>query len=347
MQAESRGMSTALSLNATALSTPIACASNMADTVWLSMSTILVLGMIPGLAFFEAGLLQSKNLNSIITQVLAGVSLLSFMWYSVGYSLTFSGENPIVGDFSRSFFLNLRWSGCFLGHNVSEASFALFQMMFAAITPLLLTGAVAERMKFRFVVALMVLWELVVYYPLARWIFNPNGFLARLGVLDFAGGIVIHASAGIASLAAAHALGPRAGLTHGHPSHLPYSNLPLASVGSAFLWLGWFGFNAGSALSMGPVAVHTIVNTQVAATVCGVTWTVLAAVRHRPSAVAAMNGVVAVSVLISIVSYRVGPGCDYSSKRIRACVRCGDYRPLGRSWKLLGLLLDARADSCH
>lgn len=253
----------------------------------------------PALAFFEAGLLGSKNTTSIIAQVMGGLAMLTLLWVLVGYTLAFSGTGAIIGNLDAVFMSGVSYEDCDPTHPYIPAmAYALFQMMFAAITPLLMTGAFAERLRWRAFVPFILLWSLVVYYPVAHWIWG-GGWLASMGAQDFAGGIVVHVTAGTGSLVTAWYIGPRISVRNNEAPDPP-SNLPLAALGAALLWMGWFGFNAGSALSAGPLAVHTCLNTQVAASACAVVWTVLSTpwcrkehLQQGPSVVAILNGAVA------------------------------------------------------
>lgn len=185
------------------------CTTDHSSTVWMCISTVLVLGMSPALALFEAGMLRSKSTVSLITQIFAGVIVLSVMWVCIGYTLTFGGNGPFIGNLNHAFYIDISYTRCSsYARHIPEALFATFQMMFAVITPLLMTGAFAERMKFKGFLIYICLWELVIYYPLAHMIWG-GGFLGNWGVLDFAGGIVIHTSAGIGSLIVALFLGRR------------------------------------------------------------------------------------------------------------------------------------------
>ena len=187
----------------------IDCTTDSSSTVWMCISTVLVLGMSPALALFEAGMLRSKSTVSLITQIFAGVIVLSVQWVCIGYTLTYGGQGAFLGNMNHAFYIDVSYTRCSVySINIPEALFATFQMMFAVITPLLMTGAFAERMKFKGYIIFICLWELVVYYPLAHFIWG-GGFLGTWGVLDFAGGIVIHTSAGIGSLVVALFLGRR------------------------------------------------------------------------------------------------------------------------------------------
>eukprot|EP01102_Stenamoeba_stenopodia_P017791 TRINITY_DN642_c0_g1_i1.p1 TRINITY_DN642_c0_g1~~TRINITY_DN642_c0_g1_i1.p1 ORF type:complete len:504 (-),score=91.80 TRINITY_DN642_c0_g1_i1:166-1677(-) len=268
------------------------------DTTWVLISTVLVLGMMPGLSLFEAGLLRSKNTISIMTQTVGGLILLSVLWDLFGFSLVYGEDKGgIIGNFQYSLLLNVPYDGCFPrepANKLPAAAFAMFQMMFACITPLLLTGAVAERLKVKCFFIFCVLWEILVFYPVAHWIWG-GGWLDKLGALDFAGGIVIHTSAGVGAIVLALMLGRRRGFDEVH-GEFPPSNMPLAATGGVLLWMGWFGFNAGSALQSGPVAVSTVVSTQIGGAVSGCVWLFLAwwkGENRTPSFVALLNGVIA------------------------------------------------------
>mmetsp|Transcript_2779 Transcript_2779/g.9805 ORF Transcript_2779/g.9805 Transcript_2779/m.9805 type:complete len:543 (+) Transcript_2779:250-1878(+) len=272
------------------------------DTTWVLLSTILVLGMMPALAFFEAGLLRRKNTLSIITEVFVGLALMQLMWYMVGFSLVYDDDNwGVIGGFDY-IFLNGLGNVCVPNApTIPGLAFASFQSMFAAVTPLLMTGAVAERMKFRSFLLFIILWELLVYYPLAHWIWG-QGFLKQWGVFDFAGGIVIHTSSGTSSLVLAMFLGHRQDFDKYHGEFPPH-NIPLAALGTALLWMGWYGFNAGSALSAGTVAAYAISATTVASSVGVIVWSCLSLFRHRHvHTVAVLNGAIAGMAGITPVS---------------------------------------------
>eukprot|EP01089_Gocevia_fonbrunei_P009019 TRINITY_DN2090_c0_g1_i1.p1 TRINITY_DN2090_c0_g1~~TRINITY_DN2090_c0_g1_i1.p1 ORF type:complete len:457 (-),score=101.68 TRINITY_DN2090_c0_g1_i1:22-1392(-) len=262
-----------------------------ADTAWVTIASILVMGMMPALAFFEAGMLRSKNTLSILTQVLAGLSVLQIIWHFFGFSWVFD-QGKFLGGFRYIAYHKLLTECVPSAPHIPGLTFAIFESMFAAITPLLITGAFAERMKFKPFLAFIIAWEILVYYPLAHWIWG-GGWLQQMGVLDFAGGIVIHTSAGTASLVVAYLLGPRLDFEK-YEGEFPPHNLPLATVGAGLLWLGWYGFNAGSALTIGPVAANAISTTTVAASSSAAVWMILSYVKHkRPHTVAILNGVLA------------------------------------------------------
>eukprot|EP00283_Hemiselmis_rufescens_P010310 CAMPEP_0173419392 /NCGR_PEP_ID=MMETSP1357-20121228/1251_1 /TAXON_ID=77926 /ORGANISM="Hemiselmis rufescens, Strain PCC563" /LENGTH=438 /DNA_ID=CAMNT_0014382031 /DNA_START=201 /DNA_END=1514 /DNA_ORIENTATION=- len=269
------------------------CVVDTGDTTWILVSTIFVLGMSPALAFFEAGMLRSKNTISIISQIVVGNVLLSVMWLFFGYSLSFGTSFlGVIGGLEHLFWIDLPYNKCGnMAANIPAALFALFQMMFASITPLLMTGAYAERFKWDAFLIFTVAWEVFVYYPVCHWIWG-KGFLHQLGVLDYAGGIVIHTTAGIASLVVALFIGPRKDFFAFHGEYPP-SNLPLAATGAALLWMGWFGFNGGSALGAGSLAVSSVVSTHVGGCCSAIVWLVLSMRAHRPAATSILNGVLA------------------------------------------------------
>jgi len=263
------------------------------DTAWVMMATAMVFLMIPALALFESGLLRKKNTVSIIMQVFSGFVILSVVWFIIGYSLTFgSDQSGIIGNLDNMFLKGVPLHDPIEQYapTIPGILFANFQMMFAVITPLLITGVIAGRMKFNAYVVFIIVWSFVIYYPLAHWIWG-GGWLAELGVADFAGGIVIHTSLGMGALAAALILGRREHFSH--KLNIP-NNIPLAVVGASMLWLGWFGFNAGSALMSGGLAANTIFVTHLAGSVSAIIWIGLSWKRtKKPSIVAAINGGIA------------------------------------------------------
>lgn len=250
--------------------------------------------MIPSLGLFEAGLLRKKNTVSIFMQIFFGMALLSVMWFTFGFSLSFGPDTAgLAGNLQWTFLKGIPWDAPLTQYapNIPGVLFVKFEMMFAVITPLLLTGAIAERMKFTAFVLFIAAWSLLIYYPLVHWIWGVGGWLNNLGVKDFAGGIVIHTSAGMGALAAALVLGRRR--NYGPSIMVPHS-IPLAVLGSSLLWLGWFGFNAGSALASGGVAGNTVINTHMASAVSALIWVGLSWMRTgKPSVIAAINGAIA------------------------------------------------------
>jgi Amt family ammonium transporter len=270
----------------------VTCHLDSGDTAWVSICAVLVMGMIPALAVFEAGMLRAKNALSILLQVFCGLAILTIMWFLFGYAFTFGATRGGVIGFSVDLlaFYDVSVQTCGShSDNIPNALFALFQMMFAVISPLLMTGAFAERLKFKPYLAFIVLWELLVYYPVGHWIWG-GGWLDQMGCLDFAGGIVIHVTAGAGSLVMAFVLGRRQGFEKHHGEVTPH-NLGMAVLGLTLLMIGWFGFNAGGALGSGPTAVNAIICTQLAAASSAIVWVLLGwMMNKKPSIVTYMNG---------------------------------------------------------
>jgi Amt family ammonium transporter len=255
---------------------------NPGDTAWMLCATALVLLMTPGLAFFYGGMVNSKNVISTMLQSFVAMGIISLLWVVVGFSLAFGTSiGGFIGD-PRTFFLfrnvldGKPWS---LAPTIPLMLFAFFQMKFAIITPALITGSIAERINFKSYILFIVLFSLVVYAPLAHWVWHPDGFLFKLGVLDFAGGTVVHMSAGWAALASALYLKPRK--AHGSADVLPPANIPFVLLGTGLLWFGWFGFNAGSATAANALAVSAFATTNVAASAAGVAWVLFDVARGK------------------------------------------------------------------
>ena len=264
------------------------------DTAWLLVATALVLMMnIPGLSLFYAGMVRKKNVLATAVQAFAVAALVTVLWLVVGYSLAFTdggAVNGIIGGLSRVFGTGLHGSVHPLAKTVPENVFLMYQATFAIITPAIIAGAFAERMKFSAMMWFMGLWVLLVYVPVAHWIWG-GGFLGDAGVLDFAGGLVVHLNAGIAGLICALVIGRREG--YGHEYMAPH-NLVLTLIGTSLLWVGWFGFNAGSALSSGELAGTAMLNTHVAAAVAALAWMAIEwAARGKPSVLGVLSGAVA------------------------------------------------------
>jgi Amt family ammonium transporter len=264
------------------------------DTAWLLVATALVLMMnIPGLALFYCGMVRKKNVLATAVQAFAVAALVTVLWFMVGYSLAFTDGgalNGAIGSLSRAFGAGLRGSVHDLAKTVPENVFLMYQATFAIITPAIIAGAFAERMKFSAMMWFMALWVLLVYVPVAHWVWG-GGFLGSAGVLDFAGGLVVHLNAGIAGLVCALVLGKRQG--YGQEYMAPH-NLVLTLIGTSLLWVGWFGFNAGSALSSGELAGYAMLNTHISAAVAALTWmTVEWASRGKPSVLGVLSGAVA------------------------------------------------------
>ncbi len=246
---------------------------NSADISWIIVATALVFLMTPGLAFFYGGMVHRKNVLSTMIKSFVAAGVVSVLWVTVGFSLAF-GESigGIIGNpFSHMFFKGVSsgapWS---LAPTIPLMLFALFQLMFAIITPSLVVGAVAERIRFSSYILFIVMFSLFVYAPLAHWTWNPEGFLFKMGVLDFAGGTVVHISAGCAALAGAIVLKRRK--VHLEHKEIPPANIPYVLIGTGLLWFGWFGFNAGSALAANPLAVSAFATTNTAAAAGGLAW---------------------------------------------------------------------------
>lgn len=269
---------------------------NFADVAWMITATIFVLMMTPGLSFFYGGMVRAKNVISTILQSFIAMGIISIIWVFFGFSLAFGDD---VGHFignPATFFMFKNVGGAtypLLAPTIPLALYALFQMKFAIITPSLITGSFAERVRFSAYLVFMILFCVFVYCPLAHWTWHPDGFLRQMGVLDFAGGIVVHASSGVAALAGAIFLGRRR--ESGRPA-----NVPFVMLGAAMLWLGWFGFNAGSSLAANSTAVKAFLNTNTASATAMITWVVFDCLRGRkPSAMGAAVGAVVGLVAIT------------------------------------------------
>jgi Amt family ammonium transporter len=259
------------------------------NTGFMLISTALVMLMTPGLALFYGGLVGSKNVVAVMIHSFFSLGISTILWYAVGFSLSFSGgEGGVIGNLDSAFLsgvsLTDAWSG---PGSIPIGLFFVYQMMFAVITPALITGAFTNRIRFGPYVAFLILWQLLVYYPFVHMIWG-GGLLADWGVLDFAGGIVVHTSAGMAALGAVFYLGSRREKEHG-----PH-NIPFIAIGTALLWFGWFGFNAGSELAADNIAVIAFINTQLAASIAAVTWLVIEWRREgQPKLVGLLTGAVA------------------------------------------------------
>ena len=273
-----------------------------ADTAWLLSATALVLFMtLPGLALFYAGLVRLKNVLSVMAQCVAIACLVSVLWLVGGYSLAFSGTGPLIGDFAK---LGLPMARTALTGTVPENLFCMFQMTFAIITPALIVGAVVERIKFGAVLLFSGLWLIVVYAPVAHWVWG-GGWLMGRHVMDFAGGLVVHATAGTSALVLAWRLGPR----EGFPRHLsPPHNPGMTMMGAGMLWVGWYGFNAGSALAANSDAASALLATHLSAATAGLVWALIEWRRFkRASMVGLVTGVVAGLATVTPASGYVGP----------------------------------------
>lgn len=269
-------------------------AINSGDMAWMMTSTAIVLMMtIPGVALFYAGMVRKQHLLSTMMQSFTACALISVVWVVAGYSLAFSGEGAYVGDLGKMLLMHMSetWNQPYdTDATITEPVFMTFQMTFAIITAALITGAVADRMKFSALLVFLVLWSLLVYSPVAHWVWG-GGFMEDWGVMDFAGGTVVHINSGIAGLVACLVLGPRKG--YGTDNMSPY-NLGLAVIGAALLWVGWFGFNGGSATAADANAGMAIMVTQIAAAMGALTWLLVEwMVKGKPSVLGAISGAVA------------------------------------------------------
>jgi ammonium transporter, Amt family len=278
---------------------------NSGATAWLLVSTALVLVMTPGVAFFYGGMVRQKNVLGMVMQSFATVGVVSLVWVTIAFSLAF-GSGRLIGDL-RFVGLNdaARAVPGYPDLGVPLLAFAAFHLMFAAITPALVTGATAERWRFGPFLLFVALWSVLVYAPIAHWVFSPNGWANRLGALDFAGGTVVHSNCGAAALAMAVVLGRRRGWPD--TQHRPH-NLPLVMIGTALLWFGWFGFNGGSALAANGVAAAAVLNTQLGASAGLLAWVAVERMRFgKGTTLGAASGVVTGLVAITPAAGYVRP----------------------------------------
>jgi ammonium transporter, Amt family len=273
---------------------------NSGDTAWVLISTALILFMTPGLAFFYGGMVRSKNVLGMLMQNYFAMGIVSVLWALLGFTIAFGGTGPVIGNLEFVGLSNVAG----LDGSIPGMAFVGFQMMFAVITPALITGATADRLKFSSYALLIAIWSLVVYAPVARWVFNPNGWIFEMGALDFAGGAAIHINAGMAALAVVIVIGNRRG--HGSEP-MPPHNLPLTMLGTGILWFGWIGFNAGSALAANGVAAQAVVNTQLAAAAGMLGWLLVERIRSgHATTLGAASGAVAGLVAITPCAGFVG-----------------------------------------
>ncbi|MGE0658830.1 MAG: ammonium transporter [Reyranellaceae bacterium] len=274
------------------------------DTAWMLISTALVLMMtIPGLALFYGGMVRKKNVLATVMQSFAIAAVASIVWMVIGYSLAFTEASPYVGGLSKMFFAGITIDA--LSGTIPESLFAIFQMTFAIITPALIAGAFAERMKFSAMLLFMVAWIIVVYAPVTHWVWGPGGFLSADGVLDFAGGTVVHINAGVAGLVCALVLGKRKG--YGADNMAPH-NLVYSLIGASLLWVGWFGFNAGSALAANGTAAMAMLVTQICTAAAALAWMFAEWIfRGKPSVLGIVSGAVAGLVAITPAAGFVDP----------------------------------------
>ncbi|MCG7920942.1 MAG: ammonium transporter [Candidatus Thiodiazotropha lotti] len=276
---------------------------NSANTAWIMASTALVLFMtLPGLAMFYGGLVRTKNVLSVLMQCFAIAGLVSILWLIAGYSLAFGEGNAWVGDFSRILMAGVGKET--LSGDIPESLFMLFQMTFAIITPALIVGGFAERMRFSAMLLFSAIWLMLVYVPVTHWVWG-GGWLGSMGLYDFAGGTVVHITAGVAALVAAMVMGPRRGF--GTASMMPH-NMTMTIAGAGMLWVGWFGFNGGSALAADGSAAMAMLVTHISAATGAMTWLVREWIKFgKPSALGAVTGMVAGLGTITPASGFVGP----------------------------------------
>jgi Amt family ammonium transporter len=293
------------------------------DTAWVLTASALVLMMtLPGLALFYGGLVRAKNILNVLMQCMISAGVVGVLWIVVGYSLAFGTGNAYVGDLSK-FMLNGVTMDSVVANfaspprNIPEYIFIMFQAMFAIITPALILGAVAERMKFGAWVAFITIWFLVVYCPIAHMVWSAEGWIFKASAIDFAGGLVVHMSSGFSALVAALLLGKRYGLGK---DPMPPHSLPLCLVGAGLLWTGWFGFNAGSALSASPLATLAFLNTSTAASTAVVAWALIE-LMHRGKPTALGGATAAVAGLVAITP------------------ACGNVAPMGAIWIGIGVAI--------
>ncbi|HZP13647.1 MAG TPA: ammonium transporter [Nevskiaceae bacterium] len=278
---------------------------NTGDTAWMLTSTALVLFMtLPGLALFYGGLVRTKNVLSVLGQCFAITCLVSVLWVVGLYSLAFAQGGPFLGGMGKAMFNGVA-QGAVSG-TIPETVFAMFQLTFAVITPALVIGAFAERMKFSAVLWLSALWIVAVYAPVCHWVWASDGWLFKRGVLDFAGGIVVHTTCGIAALVCALVLGPRTGFPT--TAMLPH-NMTMVVTGAGMLWVGWFGFNAGSALAANGHAGMAMLATHASAATGALAWMAMEWIKYgKPSVLGIVTGMVAGLATITPASGYVGPG---------------------------------------
>ncbi len=299
-------------------------AINSGDTAWVLISAALVFIMTPAVALFYGGMVRSKNVLTTIMQSMFILGMVSVEFILIGYALAFGDDvNGFIGDLSKVGLAGVGYN-ILDGTQIPELAFVAFQCMFAALTPALITGAFAERMKFAGFAVLMLLWAIFIYNPMAHWVWG-GGFLAELGALDFAGGLVIHILSGVSGLTICILLGKRRG--YGKSAIVPH-NVPMTVIGAAFLWIGWFGFNAGSALGANELAANAFLVTQIAAAAGVLGWVLIEWLRHgKPTVIGAVSGAIAglvaitpaagyVTILPSLAIGLIGGGVCYCAVAI-------------------------------
>lgn len=314
---------------------------NAADTAWLMTATALVLLMtLPGIALFYGGMVRRKSVLNTMASVVAVAALVSLLWFALGYSIAFTPGNAWLGGTERLWFSGLDYlkdagqvAVSHVAPNVPESVYAMFQLTFAIITAALIIGSLVERMRFSAMLWFIGMWSVLVYAPIAHWVWEPGGWLVKLGVLDFAGGSVVHINAGVTGLVCAWVLGPRRG--YGRESFEPF-NLGLTMAGAGLLWVGWFGFNAGSAVAADGRAGLAMAVTHIAASAGAISWMLGEwIVRRRPSLLGLCSGLVAGLVAITPAAGFVTPA---------AAVLIGAVAGLACYWGATGLKRLLKAD---
>jgi ammonium transporter, Amt family len=291
------------------------------DTAWVLTASALVLMMtLPGLALFYGGLVRAKNVLNVLMQCVLSAGIIGLLWIVVGYSLAFSGGNALIGDLAKVGLAGVELDSVVANfasppRYIPEYVFVMFQAMFAIITPALILGAIAERMRFGVWCAFIIVWFLAVYCPIAHMVWGSEGWIFKAGAIDFAGGLVVHMSSGFSAIAAAILLGKRRGLGK---DPMPPHSLPLCLVGAGLLWTGWFGFNAGSALSASPLATLAFLNTSTTASTAVVVWALIEWL-HRGKPTALGGATAAVAGLVAITP------------------ACGNVAPMGAIWVGVGV----------
>jgi ammonium transporter, Amt family len=306
---------------------------NSGDTAWMLVATALVLLMTPGLAFFYAGMVRSKNAVSTLYQNVIALGVIGVIWTTIGYSLAFSAGSPYIGDTAYAWLNGVGQTPIDANATIPHLLFMSYQMMFAIITPALITGAFAERIRFKAWILILVLWSLAVYSPVCHWVWASTGWLFAQGAGDFAGGMVVHMTAGFSALVAAILFGKRRDFGQ---AHKPY-DIGMIVLGTALLWFGWFGFNAGSALSAGGIATQAFINTFLSAAVALLVWTLVDKLKDgKPTAMGGCIGIVAGLVAITpaagyvstcsamIIGLMAGSICNIVARMVKGTFKIDD-----------------------
>ena len=308
---------------------------NTGNTAFMMICTALVFFMTPGLAFFYGGLVRRKNVCNTMMACVAIMGLSVLLWTMFGYSLSFGGNHAgIIGDFRWAFLNDVGWDAGPYADTIPHLVFAAFQMMFAMITPALITGAVVGRMRFKALFAFIVLWSFLVYYPMAHMVWGESGFLAAIGSVDFAGGNVVHISSGVSALVLATYLGRRKGY---EKTSYRIHNIPFVVLGASLLWFGWFGFNAGSALAADGLAAHAFMTSAISSAAALVSWMLIDVIKDgKPTLVGASTGLVVGLVAITpgagfvpiwssyIIGALVSPICYFTMNFIKHKLKIDD-----------------------